>query len=96
MYRVETPYVDKLVALKYLALSLSKTSPEFLIDQKRFLLELSYTFSQYFITCLLTDIRREFQFRKFCCRTRTRISNMSCFIGFLWSLGNQYKVRTLS
>ena len=59
MYRVETPYVDKLVALKYLALSLPQTSPEFLIDQNRFLLELSYTFSQYFITCLLTDIRRE-------------------------------------
>ena len=29
----------------------SKISPEFLIDQNRFLPELSYTFSQYLITC---------------------------------------------
>ena len=33
------------------ALSLSKSSPEFLIDQNRFLPDLSYTFSQYLITC---------------------------------------------
>ena len=37
MYRVEKSYVDKLVALKYLALSLSKSSLELLIDQNRFL-----------------------------------------------------------
>ena len=58
MYRVINPYVDKLVALKSPALSLSKTSPEFLIDQNRFLLEHSYTLSQYLITCLLNAIRR--------------------------------------
>ena len=39
-----------MVALKSLALSLSKISPEFLIDQNRFLPDLSYTFSQYFFT----------------------------------------------
>ena len=51
MQRVEKSYVNKLVALKSLALSLSKTSPEFLIDQNRFLPDLSYTFSDYLITC---------------------------------------------
>ena len=45
--------------MKSLALSLSKISPEFLIDQKRFLLDLSYTFSQYLITCFLTAVRHE-------------------------------------
>ena len=44
-------HVDKLVALKSEALSLSKISPEFLIDQNRCLPDLSYTFSQYLITC---------------------------------------------
>ena len=51
--------MDKLVALKSLALSLSQISPEFLIDQNRFLLDLSYTFSQYLITCFLTAVRHE-------------------------------------
>ena len=45
--------------MKSLALSLSKISPEFLIDQNRFLLDLSYTFSQYLITCFLTAVRHE-------------------------------------
>ena len=45
MLRVEKSEVDKLVALKSLALSLSIISPEFLIDQNRFLPDLSYTFS---------------------------------------------------
>ena len=44
--------------MKSLALSLSKISPEFLIDQHRFLPDLSYTFSQYLITCL-TAVRHE-------------------------------------
>ena len=39
--------------------SLSKISPEFLIDQNRFLPDLSYTFSQYLITCFLTAVRHE-------------------------------------
>ena len=47
MLRVERSYVDKLVALKSIALSLSNTSPEFLIDQDRCLPDLSYTFSQF-------------------------------------------------
>ena len=37
-------YVDKLVVLKYLALSLSNTSPEILIDKNKFLPDLSYTY----------------------------------------------------
>ena len=44
-------YVDKLVALKPVALSLFNISPEFFIDQLKLLLDLSYTFSQYLITC---------------------------------------------
>ena len=59
MYRVEKSQVDKLVTLKSLALSLSKISPEFLIDQNRFLSDLSYTFSQYLITRLLIAARHE-------------------------------------
>ena len=51
MLRVEKSYVDKLVTLKSPALSLSKTSSEFFIDQKRFSPDLSYTFPQYLITC---------------------------------------------
>ena len=47
-----------MVALKSLALSVSKISPEFLIDQNRFLPDLSCTFSQYLIT-ILTAIRHE-------------------------------------
>ena len=50
MERVEKSLVDTLVALKSLALSLSKISPEFLIDHNRFLPDLSNTFSQYLIT----------------------------------------------
>ena len=34
-------------------------SPEFLFDQKRFLPDLSYTFSQYLITCVLTAVIHE-------------------------------------
>ena len=59
MYRVEKSKAAKLVALKSLALILSKISPGFLIDQNRFLPDLSYTFSQYFETCFLTAVRHE-------------------------------------
>ena len=45
--------------MKSIALSLSKISPEFLIYQNRFLPDLSYTFSQYLITCFLTAVRHE-------------------------------------
>ena len=48
-----------MVVLKFLALSLSKISPEFFIDQNRFLSDLSYTFSNYLITCFLTAVRHE-------------------------------------
>ena len=48
--------MDKLVALKSLALSLSKILPEFFIDQNRFLPDLSCTFSQYLIACFLTAV----------------------------------------
>ena len=49
--------------MKSLALSLSKISPEFLIDQKRFLPDLSYTFSQYLITCFLTAVSQIYHSR---------------------------------
>ena len=42
---------DKLFVLKSLASILSKISPEILVDQNRFLPDLSYTFLQYLITC---------------------------------------------
>ena len=51
MLRVENSYEDKLVALDSLALILSNTSPEFFMNQNRFLPDLSYSFSQYLITC---------------------------------------------
>ena len=95
MKRVEKSKVDKLVALKSLALSLSKISPEFLIDQNRLLLVLIYLFTvldNIFFYCCKT---RGLQFRKFCNRTRPRISNKFCFIGVLWSLVIQYNVGTL-
>ena len=41
------------MTLKSLAFSLSKISFEFLSDQNRILLDLSYTFSKYLITCLI-------------------------------------------
>ena len=80
MKRVEKSKVNKLVALKSLALSLSKLLPEFLIDQNSFLPGLSYTFSKYMF---LTAVRHEVNdLQKLCCHTRIRISNKSCFIGF--------------
>ena len=50
MKRVEKAYIDKLVTLKSLAERLSNISPEFFIDQNRFLPDLSYTFSKLLIT----------------------------------------------
>ena len=44
--------------MKSLALSLSNISPKVLIDHNRFLPDLSYTFSQYLITCL-TAVRHK-------------------------------------
>ena len=52
-------YVDKLVALKSLALNLSNTLHEFTIHQYRLLPDLSYTFSQYVMACFMTAIRHE-------------------------------------
>ena len=49
MQIVEKPYVYKLVRLKSLALILSTTSPDFLIDQNRFLHDFLYIISQYLI-----------------------------------------------
>ena len=43
MYRAETSSVDKLVALKSLAFNLCNTSSAFLIDQNRFLPDISPT-----------------------------------------------------
>ena len=52
-------YVDKLVALKSLVLSLSNISPEFFIDRNRFLSDQSLTFLQYLITCFVIAVRQE-------------------------------------
>ena len=41
------------------SLSLSQISPKFLIDQNRFLPDLSYTFSKFLIACFLTAVRHE-------------------------------------
>ena len=51
MLRIENSYEDKLVALDSLALILFNPLPELFIDQNRFLPDLSYSFSQYLITC---------------------------------------------
>ena len=50
VYNVEKSYVDRLAARKPHDFDLFITSHEFLIDQKRFLPDLSQTFSQYLIT----------------------------------------------
>ena len=50
-------YVEKAVVLKSLALSLSNTS-EFLIEEKRFLPDISYAFLQYLIACFLIAVRQ--------------------------------------
>ena len=83
--------------MKSLALSLSKISPEFLIDQNRFLPDLSYTFSQYLITCFLTAVRHEVNNLE----SSVVVQELELAINlalycFLWSLGNQYNVGTLS
>ena len=59
MHRVEKSKVAKLVALKSLALSLSKISPEFLIDQNRFKPDLSYNFFTVLCNMFLTAVRHE-------------------------------------
>ena len=46
-----------LIVTEYAALSLTKISPEYLIDQHRFLPDLLYTFSQYLMTSFLTAVR---------------------------------------
>ena len=83
--------------MKSLALSLFKISPEFLIDQNMFLPDLSYTFSQYLITCFLTAVRHEVNNLE----SSVVVQELEFAInlalkGFLWSLGNQYNVGTLS
>ena len=59
VYNVEKSYVDKLDARKPRDFNLFNTSREFLIDQNRFLPDLSYTFSQYLITLFLIVVRQE-------------------------------------
>ena len=59
MWQVEKSYVDKLIFRNPLKFNLFITSPEFIIDQKKFLLDLSQTFSQYLMTWVLTAVRQE-------------------------------------
>ena len=47
VYRVEKPYVVKLVARNPVHFNLLSTLPECFIDQNQFLFEVSYTVSQY-------------------------------------------------
>ena len=56
---VEKSYLDKLDVRKSRDFSLFNTSHDFLIDQKRFLPDLSQTFSQYIITWFLIVVRQE-------------------------------------
>ena len=59
MLSVEKKYVDILNARNILGFSLFKTSFESLMDLNRFLPDLSYTLSQYLITCFLVEVRQE-------------------------------------
>ena len=86
-----------MVALKSLSLSLSKISPDFLIDQNRFLPDLSYTFSQYLITCFLTAVRHEVNnFESFVVIQELELAINLALLGFYGVLGNQYNEGTLS
>ena len=49
----------KIKSRQTVCISLSKNSPEFLIDQNRVLSDLSYTFSQYLITCFFIAARHD-------------------------------------
>ena len=51
--------MDTLVARNPLHFNLLSTSPECFIDQNQFLFEVSYTVSQYLITCDLIAVRQE-------------------------------------
>ena len=57
--RVEKSYVDKPDARKPLDFNLLRISPEFLIDQNKFLPFLSYTVVQYLMTWSLIAVRQE-------------------------------------
>ena len=63
-------YVDRLYAHKLLGFSLFKTSFEFLMDQNRFLPDLSKTLSQYLHMLPDGSKTRIRQFRKFSNGTR--------------------------
>ena len=86
-----------MVALKSLALSLSKILPEFLIDQNRFLPDLSYTLSQYLITYFLPAVRHGVNNLEssVVVQELELAINLALYV-FLRSLGNQYNVGTLS
>ena len=67
------------------------------MDQDRFLQDLTYTFSQYLITCFLKAVRREVNnLESSVAVQELELAKKSCFIRFLWILGNQYNVGTLS
>ena len=80
------------------SLSLSNTSSGFLVDQNRFLTDLSYTFLQYLIQCnmFLIAVRHEvnnLESDVFIQELELAI-NLALFV--LWRLGNQYNVGSLS
>ena len=86
MYKVEKSYVDKLVALNPLLLSLLSTSREFFIDQNIFFPDLSYEVSQYLMTLALIAVRQEINnLEMFSSCARARICNESRFKCFFYA-----------
>ena len=84
------------MALKSLALSLPRISHELLIDQNRFLPDLSYTFSQYLTACFLTAVRHEVKNLESYVVEKELELAISLALYVLWSLGNLYNMGTLS
>ena len=62
MYILEKSYEDIVFASKFLDFILSITSPEFLIDQKKFTPFLFMTVSQYFATCSFIAVSADVRF----------------------------------
>ena len=85
--RVVKSYVDNLVALISLALSLSNIKSDFLRTKKDFTGSFIFFFALLNYMFYDSGNKRRLQFRKFCRRTRTRIGNKSSFIGFFIEFG---------
>ena len=81
----------------YTCICLFKTSQDFFIDQKRFIPDLSYSVSQYLITCLLIAVRQEVNnFESFVVGHELDLAIKRALYCLLWTFGNQYIVGGLS